>query len=68
MYDIPVAGAVSVVVFDVTGRRVATLADGWTNAGLHSLDWSAQNVASGNYWILLQSPVGAVSRKVTIIR
>jgi len=39
-FDLPSASNVSLCVFDVLGRRVATLAEGPLSPGHHTLDWS----------------------------
>jgi hypothetical protein len=41
-FDLPVASAVRIEVFDAQGRRVATLADGSFPAGYHSCEWSGR--------------------------
>jgi hypothetical protein len=49
-YDLPVAGNVSLVVYDVLGRMVVELASGQYEAGYHSVTWNASNAASGIYF------------------
>lgn len=49
-YDLPDAGNVSLVVYDVLGRRVAELASGYREAGYHSTSWNAVDQASGVYF------------------
>jgi hypothetical protein len=49
-FDLPDAGNVSLVVFDVLGREVATLASEYREAGYHSARWNASNQASGVYF------------------
>ena len=48
---LPQAGQMKVQVFDVSGRLVATLANGAYQAGSHRLSWNAQNHASGVYFV-----------------
>ena len=48
-YDLPEAGDVSLVLYDVLGRRVAELAGSHQVAGYHSVTWNASNQASGVY-------------------
>lgn len=38
------------VVYDVLGREVATLASGYREAGYHSATWNADGQASGVYF------------------
>ncbi len=48
---LPEAGEMKVQIFDVTGRLVATLANGTYQPGTHRLNWNAQNHASGMYFV-----------------
>lgn len=52
-FDLPEASHVSIVVFDVLGRRVGVIADGAFDAGYRSVVWQAGNLASGVYFIRL---------------
>jgi|WetSurMetagenome_2_1015567.scaffolds.fasta_scaffold77821_2 hypothetical protein len=54
-YTVPQSGMVSLVVFDVLGRAVATLADGYHSAGSYSLalDANEQGMSSGVYFCRL---------------
>ncbi len=48
-YQLPKAGNVNIKIYDITGREVATLFEGFSEAGYHQKEWSASNVASGMY-------------------
>ncbi len=67
-YYLPESGNVKLEVFDITGRRVATLADGWQSAGEHHLLWSAQNVASGVYLMRLGVGKESLVQKVILLK
>ncbi len=49
-YDLPEAANISLVVYDVLGRKVVELANGLHEAGYHLATWNASNVASGVYF------------------
>jgi hypothetical protein len=38
------------IIYDIMGREVATLADGFKNAGRYSVIWNATRCASGVYF------------------
>ncbi|MBI5058742.1 carboxypeptidase regulatory-like domain-containing protein [candidate division KSB1 bacterium] len=50
VYALPTAGSVSLRVFDITGREVETLYDGFQQAGTYRLNWSGVNQPSGIYF------------------
>jgi hypothetical protein len=67
-YYLPEAGQVSLEVFNVSGRKVASLTEGWQSAGEHTVSWSAENFASGVYFIQLNTAYGRVAQKVTLLK
>ncbi len=48
-FALPEPTHVKLIVYDMLGREVATLADGQMGAGYHSVIWNANNVSSGIY-------------------
>lgn len=63
-YGVPRDGYVRLDVCNVLGRRVASLVDGWTKAGRHSIRWDAEGMAPGIYFCRLRAGGSAVSRKL----
>jgi hypothetical protein len=60
-WSLPEPGPVTLAVYDVTGRRVATLAHGAKAAGSHTVTWDGRTddgwgAASGTYWLRLEAP------------
>lgn len=49
-FELSRPGAVRLEVFDAAGRRVASLVDGWRDAGPHRVRWHAASVAGGIYF------------------
>ena len=54
-YSIPAETKVTLVVFDVLGRKVATLVDAVQPAGFHSCCWQANDMPSGVYFYRLKA-------------
>lgn len=55
-FELPAPGHLSLMIFDILGRNVATLADGEFPAGRHIINWDGrdsqgQSVASGRYYV-----------------
>jgi hypothetical protein len=72
-YELPQEGAVSIVVYDVSGRLVRTLVRGHRTAGAHEVSWDGlddrgEQAASGVY--LYQYRAGDVveTRRVVLLR
>jgi hypothetical protein len=72
-FDVPAGGGnVRLEVFDLQGRRVATLADGFSPAGRHSARWDGRDSGgrrsvAGVYFVRLQTPKGGETRKITLL-
>jgi hypothetical protein len=67
-FGVPVAGYVSLTVFDVLGREVATLAEGKKERGEHSVEWNAEGLPSGVFICRLTTASTTVSRKMLLLR
>jgi N-acetylmuramoyl-L-alanine amidase len=52
-YHLPVDARVTLKVFDLLGREIATLVDGQVQAGSHSVTWNAGSFGSGVYFARL---------------
>ena len=59
---------VKLSVYDITGARVATLVNGDMEAGLHSINWDAEKVASGVYYYSLKANGEESARKMTLLK
>ena len=72
-FAMPQRGSADVSVYDVTGRRVATLFQGEAQAGPHSATWDGRAsdgslAPSGVYRVVLQSAAGRQSRGIVLRR
>ncbi|MEW6510293.1 MAG: T9SS type A sorting domain-containing protein [Bacteroidota bacterium] len=52
-YSLPEASLVDLRIYDVLGREVEVLSDGYMEAGLHTAIWNAASAASGIYYARL---------------
>lgn len=59
---------VRIAVYDVTGRLVATLADGPMSAGEHSVVWNARDCASGVYLVRAVSGGRTDAKKAVLVK
>ena len=60
--------AVEVTIYDLTGSRVVTLADGNRPAGSHSVTWNAANQSSGIYFYTLRADGQSITRKMVLVK
>lgn len=54
-YQLPVASDVQLEIFDILGKKVATLVSGRQEAGRYTYTWNASTVSSGVYFYRLQA-------------
>ncbi|WP_158442641.1 T9SS type A sorting domain-containing protein [Salinibacter ruber] len=67
-YALPEARKVTLEVYDVLGRRVATLADGKKQAGRHEASLQARKLPSGVYFGRLEAGGQTRTQKITVVR
>jgi hypothetical protein len=67
-FTLPRSGAVSLALFDATGREVAVLASGLHDPGSHEVEIDDARLASGIYWCRLRTAGTTVGRKLLLIR
>jgi hypothetical protein len=68
-YSLDEEGPLTITVYDVQGRRVATLVnDGNRPAGPGTVDFNSEGLASGVYFVKMQAKTKSVARKITIVR
>ena len=54
-FGLPEATRVNLTIFDLSGRAVVTLADGWREAGNHEVTFDGSRLASGVYLARLEA-------------
>ncbi|MCD4827831.1 MAG: peptidylprolyl isomerase [Candidatus Cloacimonetes bacterium] len=67
-FGMPKADHARLDVFNVRGRRVATLLDEHMPAGTHSVTWTAEGLASGVYFARLNTPAGVKTTKLLLMK
>jgi hypothetical protein len=67
-YSLPQSGNVRLEVLDVSGRRVALLADGEQVAGAHTLRWAPSGArGAGLYFVRLTTRNGVSTSKLAVV-
>jgi hypothetical protein len=72
-YDLPAAGRVRLAVYDVKGARVRVLTDDTHPAGHHVATWdgrdnAGRSVASGVYYLHMETRAGVKRQKLVLVR
>ncbi len=67
-YTLAAPGEVSLAVFDVAGRRVASLAEGVQGAGVHSAYMALRHVAHGIYFVRMRAGGKVFVRRMAVLR
>ncbi|MFH1844191.1 MAG: LamG-like jellyroll fold domain-containing protein, partial [bacterium] len=72
-FGLPAPGQVKILIFDIQGRKVATLVDAVLPVGVHRVDWEGRDdsgalVSSGIYFYQLATPGFSQTRKMTLLK
>jgi hypothetical protein len=72
-FSLPAPGPARLAVYDLQGRRIITLQEGALSEGAHRLFWGGddargRSVPAGAYICRLETPGGAVSERVTLLK
>jgi parallel beta-helix repeat protein/predicted outer membrane repeat protein len=67
-YYLPVNSRISLVIYDITGRRIAGLCEEIQDAGWHFTRWDALSVASGVYFAKLQTEKQVATIKMVLLK
>jgi predicted esterase len=67
-YQLPHAGRVSLIVYDVLGREVAMLVNEVKQPGTHTVQWDATGEPTGIYFYRLQAGSFAETKKLVVVK
>ena len=67
-FSLPQANNVKLVVYDLLGREVSTLVNGYMNAGVHTVDFNASSLASGIYLYRIEAGSFTAAKKMMLIK
>jgi len=66
--ELRAASFVKLAIYDVSGRLVATLVDGWRDAGVHEATFDGSRLASGIYLAKLETSEFAQVQKLVLMK
>ncbi len=67
-YKLQAASSVKLAIYDIAGREVAVLAQGFYPAGTHQVMWDGTAIASGVYFARLTAGYITRTQKLTLIK
>ncbi|MCU7513908.1 MAG: T9SS type A sorting domain-containing protein [Ignavibacteria bacterium] len=67
-YNIPKAGVVRLEIFDMLGKKIATLVDEYQAAGMHERMLQADKLASGIYYYQIRSGSYMAAKKMILVK
>ena len=67
-FALPIAGKVSLKVYNTLGREVAILADGWQDTGWHKVRFDAGSLSSGIYFCILRTEKSVLVEKMVLLK
>jgi hypothetical protein len=68
VYSLPADGRVTLSVYDLSGRRVATLIDTEQTVGRHEAAWGCGEVPPGVYLYSLETSAGSLTQRLVVSR
>jgi hypothetical protein len=68
VYELSSASDISIKVFDIIGREVDIIEEGYKEAGSYTKYWDPRNISSGTYIIVFRSPNSFLSRKMIYLK
>ncbi len=54
-FGLPVDININLSIYDIEGRKMITLTDGFISAGFHTIEWNAGGLSSGIYFVKLEA-------------
>ncbi|UCE67556.1 MAG: right-handed parallel beta-helix repeat-containing protein [Candidatus Zixiibacteriota bacterium] len=67
-YNLPEACDVTVEIYDILGRKIETVVQGYQPAGYHRIVWDAGDHSSGLYFCRIQAGKYAETRKMALLK
>ncbi len=67
-YQLPVNSLVNLTVYDISGRKVTELINGWRDAGIHEVTFDASYLGSGIYLYRLEAGDFTASGKMLLLK
>ena len=67
-YTLLHSGDVTLIIYNLLGKEIARLVDGFQQAGEHNIAWNATNISSGIYFYRLHSGDFTETKKMVLLK
>jgi|GEM_PF-5595586 len=67
-FAVPVDAMVNISVYNILGENIGTILNEYVKAGVHKIDFNADNLRSGVYFYRMQAVDKVFTRKMTLIK
>lgn len=67
-YDLPVSSMVTLKIYDIAGKEIATLVNEQQNAGIYNVQFHGSNIASGVYFYRIEAGEFTQVKKMFLIK
>jgi hypothetical protein len=67
-FDLPKTSDVSLVIFDITGKKIDEVVHGTFATGKHAYNWNAQDYSSGIYYYVLRAGNYVDTKMMTLVK
>jgi hypothetical protein len=67
-YSIPKAQNVSIIIYDILGKKVIDLVNGYKEAGDHSIEFDGSNLFSGVYYYVMRNDNFVQTKRLVLVK
>jgi len=67
-YELPKASYVTISVYNILGKEIATLVEGEKSAGYYQVTWNAENLPSGIYFYTFKAGNKIATKKMILVK
>jgi flagellar hook assembly protein FlgD len=67
-YDLPQESHVTLQVYDLNGRQIETLINSFQSAGVYSVNWHAEHLPNGAYFIKMKTESYTKTQKIMLVK
>ena len=68
IYGIPEFSEIRIIIYDLSGKQIQTLVNGYQNPGYHSISWNAGNHPSAIYLVKILADEYTNTKKLMLVK